>query len=431
MKNSQSKKFSKSLVKQAFIVFSGRFGAAGLGYIISLIVARILGPEQFGLYSFFIVLTILGSSLVGDAFAHAIVRNHVLYTKDKSQNAGVVLVNALAIRIITGLPVIIAGVVFGNVLALTMFSDPQYAIPITLGCIGSFAVALWTFSLTTLQATESFRAYALLTPVVNLLRLLSIPVLFSIGFLTMEAIIGLYVAFYLLCGVIAIWFLRYRFKGASLSLSEIRSQLNFSKWMALAIICQLLQTHLAVPVLGYYSTKFAVGVFAAAATLLIVVDHITTAILTVQYPKVAKLDNLSSQISFVKQTLLFSFLIVLLLSPGLLIIEPIIHLLYGQEYEGSTPVFQILFIGLLSALISQPLNLLFLAQNKSHYWSIMAIFSLLIWLVVGYFLIPKQGAVGAAWTTTIARFSQTAMTFILLFRTIYIGKKNSFHLAQD
>ena len=431
MNNNQSKRFSKNLVKQSIIVFSGRFGAAGLGYIISLIVARILGPEQFGLYSFFIVLTILGSSLIGDAFAHAIVRNHVLYIKDKSQNTGVVLVNALAIRIITGMPVIIAGVVFGNVLALTMFSDSQYAIPITLGCIGSFAVALWTFSLTTLQATESFRAYALLTPVVNLLRLLSIPVLFSIGYLTLQAIIGLYVAFYFLCGVIAIWFLRHRFKGASLSLLEIRSQLNFSKWMALAIICQLLQTHLAIPVLGYYSTKFAVGIYAAGATLLIVVDHITTAILTVQYPKVAKLDELSSQITFVKQTLLFSLLLVLLLSPGLFIIEPIITLLYGQEYGESVPVFQILFIGLLVALISQPLNLIFLAQNKSYYWSTMSVLSLLIWLIVGYFLIPKQGAIGAALTTTIARFSQTAMTFILLFRTLYIGKRNDIHLAQD
>jgi O-antigen/teichoic acid export membrane protein len=200
--------------------------------------------------------------------------------------------------------------------------------------------------------------------------------------------------------------------------------------MALAIICQLLQTHLAIPVLGYYSTKFAVGIFSAAATLLIVVDHITTAILTVQYPKVAKLDDLNSQISFVKQTLFFSFVIVLFLSPGLFIIEPIIQLLYGQEYVGSTPVFQILFIGLLAALISQPLNLLFLARNKSHYWSIMAIFSLLIWFIVGYFLIPKQGAVGAAWTTTIARFSNTIMTFTLLFRTLYVEKRNENKLAQ-
>jgi len=421
---------SKSLFKQALIVFSGRVGAAGFGYIIILIVARILGPEQFGLYSFFVVLTILGSSLIGEAFAHAIVRNHVLYTKDKSKNASTVLVNALTIRVFAGMPVIIAGILFGNMIALTIFSDPQYAIPITLGCIGSFAMALWTFSLTTLQATESFTAHALLTPLVNLLRIMSIPILLSMGLFTLEAIIGVYVGSYLLCAVIAIWFLRHRLHGGKASLFEIKSQLSFSKWMALAIICQLLQTHLAIPILGYYSTKFAVGIFSAAATLLIVVDHITTAILTVQYPKVAKLDDLNSQISFVKQTLLFSLLIVLFLSPGLFIIEPIIHLLYGQEYVGSTPVFQILFIGLLSALISQPLNLLFLARNKSHYWSTMAIFSLLIWFIVGYFLIPKHGAVGAAWTTTIARFSNTVMTFTLLFRTLYVEKRKERNLIQ-
>ncbi len=429
MSSIQNKRFSSSMVKQSLIVVCGKFGAAGLGYLIGLIIARMLGPEQFGLFSFFVVVTVLGSSLIGDAFEHAITRNYIAYKKNNSKNTADVLFNALAMRMFMGIPVIIIGVVFGEYIALTVFSDKQYAIPIILGCVGSFAMAIWNFSLTILQATESFKAYSLLTPVVNLLRALAIPILLSLSLLTLDAIIALHVGFYFLCGIVAIWFMRKLFKGGRLSSVEIKSQFHFSKWIAFAIICLLLQTHLAIPVLGYYSTKYAVGIYAAGATLLIIVDYITTAILTVQYPKVSKLRDLDSQKVFAKHSFNLSIAIALLLSPGLFIIEPIIIMLYGPEFKESVPVFQILLVGLLATSITQPLNQIFLAQNKSYYWTIIMMTSLVVWVVASFFLIPELGAIGAALTTTIARFSNSCISVILLFRSLYSKKANEIQLA--
>ena len=417
------------MIKQSLIVACGKFGAAGLGYLIGLIIARMLGPEQFGLFSFFVVITIIGSSLIGDAFAHAVIRNYIAYKKNNSENTANALFNALAMRIIMGLPIIIIGVFFGRYIALTVFSDEQYTIPIILGCIGSLTMAIWNFSLTILQATESFKSYSLLTPAVNLLRVLSLPVILSMNLLTLEVIIVLHVGFYFLCGVIATWSMRHLFKGGRFSMEEIKSQFNFSKWIALAIICLLLQTHLAIPVLGYYSTKYAVGIYAAGATLLIIVDYITTAILTVQYPKVSKLRDLNSQKVFAKHSFNLSIAIALLLSPGLFIIEPVIIMLYGPEFKESVPVFQILLVGLLATSITQPLNQIFLAQNKSYYWSIIMMTSLIVWIVVSFFLIPKLGAIGAALTTTIARFSNSCISVTLLFHALYSKKANSIQVV--
>ncbi len=417
------KKFNKQLFGHFIAVFSGKIGASGLGFIVSLAIARLLGPENFGLFSFFLIWAQIGSCFVGDIFANALIRNYSYSLKNNKSHTGSILLNALFIRLFFGIIFALAGILLSEEIALYIFENPEYNIPIKYGSIASLTISLWTFSLTVLQASESFIKHGLLSPVVNLIRLTAIPVLFKFSLFSVNYLIMVFVGSYFFCGISAILFLSNRFKGARFEHAEIIKQLSFSRWMTVSVICLVLINFLAIPVLGYYSGNHEVGIYAAGANLLIVFEHITNALVTIQYPKMAKLTQPDELRRFVLKSFKFSLLIVFLLTPVFYLIDPFILLVYGPEYHDSGLIFKILFIAMLATMITQPLSLMFLVLNKSHYWGNISMISLLFWLIASYYLIPHAAAVGAAIATLIARFSYSFITSIMLFITFHPRKE--------
>jgi O-antigen/teichoic acid export membrane protein len=420
------RKFNKQNLVHFLVVFSGKIGASGLGFIISLLVARLLGPEKFGLFAFFLFWAQIGSCFIGDNFANAMILNYTASMQNDKKQASSVLLNALLIRLFFGILFALLGASFGAYIAITFFNNAAYTTPIIFGCAGALAISLWTFSLTALQASESFHKHGFLSPLVNLLRLIAIPVLFKTAMFTVEALIFVFIGSYFFCGFAFILFMHNRFKGAKIQFPEIKKQLGFSKWMTVSLICIVLINFLAIPALGYYSNNREVGIYAAGANMLLVFEHITNALLTTQYPKMSKLKKIDELRSFIWKAFKVSLVIVALLTPLVYFIKPFIMLIYGSEYQGSVLVFQILSIGMLATLITQPLNLLFLVLNKSHYWSNISILSLLIWLVASYYLIPLHAAIGAAIATLIARVSYSLISSCLLWTTLNPKKELKF-----
>ncbi len=414
------KKTNKRSAVHFLAVFSGKIGASGLGFIVSLIIARLLGPEKFGVFSFFLIWAQIGSCFVGDIFADAHIRNYSASIHNNKES-GSVLFNALLIRLFFGILLALFGVLFNEQIALDIFKNPDYIEPIMFGCIASLAITLWTFCLSTLQATESFIKHGLLAPLINVIRLIAVPVLLKTGFFTLYYLIVVFVGSYFICGISTIVALRGRFTNASIQLIEIKRQLHFSKWVTLSLICLVLINFLAVPALGYYSGNHEVGIYAAGSNLLLIFEHITNTIVTVQYPKILKLNNHAESRQFIGKSIKLSCWVILILLPVLYVIEPLIVMIYGQQYFDSALVFKILFVGTLVTMLIQPLNLFFLAQNRTHYWGITAMISLIFWLFSSYYLIPVHAAIGAAVATLVARIIYLIISSILLW-TIFRHK---------
>lgn len=100
----------KALTQQTALVFAGKMTGACLGFAMSLIVARRMGPEEFGLFSLFIVILILGNDILGDGLSPGVVRFYSMYRQSDPPKAAEVLSNALALRVMLGLPVVVLGI---------------------------------------------------------------------------------------------------------------------------------------------------------------------------------------------------------------------------------------------------------------------------------------------------------------------------------
>jgi len=102
------------------------------------------------------------------------------------------------------------------------------------------------------------------------------------------------------------------------------------------------------------------------------------------------------------------------LLPVLYVARPLVLALFGPAYEGTILIFQVLFLGTLGTLVTHPLYLVLYTMNRPQWFGLIQGFALLGWILAGMFLIPAYGALGAAWTTLIARLLQSLAIVVIL-----------------
>jgi len=396
-------------------VYTGKMTRAALSFGISWVLARWLGPRDFGLYYLFITTVIFGQTIMGEGFDPGVVREYARAARRLPSQANRVISSALAMRLAFGIPMMLLCWVIADVVDERLLQSPDYVLPVRLGLVGALGATLWCFTLAVLQAKERFRAYALMTPAVNVLLGSAVLLLIASQRLVLASVLYLNVICLFLATGVGWWMLRRALFHNAVDWSIARELVRFGKWPAFANLFFLLQLYLAVPTLTYFAGASTAGIYSAALTLLLVVDQLTTAILTVQLPEVSKLPDLQACRAHVRRLLPVYSTAALVLSPAILFARPLILFVYGPEYAAGVPVFQILLAGFLVSLAIHPLHLVFYAVNRPYLYTVTAAASLLTWVAVGAVLIPAGGAVGAAWTTLASRLIQSALIAALLW----------------
>ena len=66
--------FKNKFIESLFWVFSNQFGVQGINFIVSIILARILMPEDFGLIGMMAIFIGIGNSLVDSGMSSSLIR---------------------------------------------------------------------------------------------------------------------------------------------------------------------------------------------------------------------------------------------------------------------------------------------------------------------------------------------------------------------
>jgi O-antigen/teichoic acid export membrane protein len=189
----------------------------------------------------------------------------------------------------------------------------------------------------------------------------------------------------------------------------------------MASLCFILQVNLGIPVLNYVANAREAGLYGAGSSLLMGIDFLTVSLLTTLLPKISRLNGLDECRSYVRRSFPLFALVAVVLLPLVYFARPLVLSLFGPAYEGTIPVFQVLFFGTLGTLVTHPLYLVLYAMNRPQFHTLSAVVSLTGWVVAGMWLIPTYGAVGAAWATLLARFVQSLMILLILRHTLGLG----------
>ncbi len=141
------------------------------------------------------------------------------------------------------------------------------------------------------------------------------------------------------------------------------------------------------------------AVYDGARRLAMVLPLLTTAIATVLLPRAAALDSLEACKRYVGKAFKVSLPLALVSAGGLaLLASVLVPLFWSAKYDASVPALRWLCFGYAFNVLLNPVALVLYPLRREGTLLVLNALSIVLSVVAGYLLIPKYGAIGAAWS---------------------------------
>lgn len=412
------RKKNKSILDYLFTV--GSRGANRLiTLLISVMIARLLGVEDFGLYSlFFGIFILLFQTQSGMNIAY------VRYTKTYDDSDKSILRLSLNFQFAVMTILVIAGWPFAYL--LNNLLDINNINTIYLGIVSSGLLGFFGILFGIHQSKGQFVYLGLLTVLYNFLIFLAIALAYVLDItLSLDRVLYLYFSLALIMCVASMPYLWKRSEPArDKSLTG-----EFYRMILINVLITLLYflyRYIDVYFIKYYSDLQSVGIYSAAMKTSMLLNILTGALPTILLPKaVTAIGNGSGLRTYLKKSFILVmaisavFFIFMLFAPAILV------LLFGVEYASAGHALQILIIGWILNTAYIPVVQLLYALNRSGWRLLIESIKLVVAAASFMLLIPTYGGVGAAYGLLIA------ITVALLLASITTYRLVNTHLQNN
>jgi O-antigen/teichoic acid export membrane protein len=212
--------------------------------------------------------------------------------------------------------------------------------------------------------------------------------------------------------------------STKVNLKLVKSLIGLGSIYALSLLVINLNYKFDIIMLGRMSTEYQTGIYAKGANLTEFLWQIPMLLSTIVFARSATSKDGAAFSKKVAQLMRLSFLFI---SIGSLILwlfsELIIVGLFGEKFAESVQVFNYLLPGIVLLTVYKVMNMDLAGKGKPWIAMFAMIPSLIINIVLNSFLIPRYGASGAAFSSTIS-YSIGSILFLFVYsRTIQIPVK--------
>lgn len=360
----------------ASFVMVGKFASIiflGLAFIV---LARLLGPAQYGVYTLALgVAGIFGA--VGNLGVSTALNKFIpdyVYKKDR-RSLEILLANSFFVTIVLGIVLTAVSAASSGLIASYVFHDPSYTSVIMLAAATILASMLFGTAYAALLGFNKGKHVAAINAVQAVLQSVLAVGLVLMGFGPAGPIIGMVVGYS--AGFAYSIYLIYAKNRLRMiiapSIKEIRKIFSFSVPIAAASALQGIANSLALIVLGAYAAAAVVGNFGVASKTNSLIDIVSGSIgvsLITLYSTTLASKRLSPKISkFYNHTIYYSFV---LLVPMLLFIgvlsKPFSYVAFGGVYSIAPIYITIMAFGTIVGIIgSYATSLLVSAKKVAKY----------------------------------------------------------------
>ncbi|AJW64732.1 Lipopolysaccharide biosynthesis protein WzxC [Elizabethkingia miricola] len=397
----------ENTVKGAFWVFADQFGSQIIGFIINIILARVLMPSDFGVIALYGVVMAVAGIIINGGFSSSIIRSKELTEEDLSTVFWFNIAAGLVIYLIVYL---IAPVVSGF-----------YHIPLLTPLIRVYGIILIIDSFVSVQVS-------LVTKEMNFKRA------FKIQFPSM-IIGGATGVFFALNGygpwslvfsslvqnsvyTLQYWFYSDWRPKLIFSMEKFKYHFSFGVKMTFSALINTLFNNIYTIIIGKIFSTSQLAYFNRADALKHIPVANTAGVLNkITFPLFSKLSHDDQELSKYYKNILLIVIFVLAPMMGLMIVlaEPLFRFLLTEKWLPAVPYFQILCIaGLLYPIQVYNLNIL-QAKGKSDLYLKLELFkkAVLVLIVIGSL---RFGMIGLVWGSVVFEF------FSLYINTYYTSK---------
>ncbi len=388
-----------STFKQSGVTLFGTLLNGLIGVVFYIYVARLLGPHDYGVFSF-VTITVALLASIANVGTDTGVTKFAAESWSKDKKRAIRFLNAGFLIKLTGFTIVLAGgFLLTSFITEFLLSKQGLNDAFRWALLGVGGSMLFSFGCAALQSLQKFWGWSFVNVAGNTFRFLVFLLVISVGFPAGNAAILLFVLSPFIGFVLSILMIP-RFMGVPLRKSELSELFHFNKWVAATTIIVAVSTRLDT----LYSTRFLtleeVGYYSVAVSLVGFISQIVLALGTVAAPKFAMFTKLQDAKRYLYKFELFvGGLIVIGIPVGVLVANTLVPLLYGEEYRPSIIPLIILIVGYALFLLSMPIHtmiLYFLGKSRFFFW--LAIVHVITIAIAGFFLIPEYKIIGAAMT---------------------------------
>lgn len=383
---------SRSLLRNFLALALSRGVQAASGFVVLLAVARVLSVEDFGRYASVSALAGAVAALTYFGVQQVMIREMVCDRSLAARVAGRAVVLRLALAAVAAVGLAVAG----------YFSDYGPALYLALGLAFGLEVcrSFTMLGCAVFQAHERMGYEPPLSVVAGLAAMAGVGAALWLGGGVPGVLAGLLAAAVLHMALT--WRVAVRLTRPSLAVDwpGLRAMFLASSVVGLGVFFQQNLFRAGALSLSWWAGLSAVADFQAPHEFLLKLEILPQALMLAVFPALARLAPVDPAAAAGLYRLIFRYALQVMALPSILLAfyaEPACVLLFGEKYAGAAPVMRILALSLAPLALDMLVNNLLVAIGRQRYALYYAAAALVLAFGVNAFVVPRYGALGAAW----------------------------------
>lgn len=399
-------------IKDTLISFLGLGFAAAVGFVFTVILARVLGPEQFGIFSAITALIAIVYSTGDLGIASALINFIPKLREKRSVLIGTTFlfenVVAVVILIIFSIFAIFHQTIIPGSLTNQLLIAGVLAINYLF--IG-YIQGIFT-------ADRRFLGYSFTQIIDAGVKIIIVFILLSMSRLSIETALAANVVSTIL--TILITFGRELIKVKPVFEKEIFNKLfSFAKWIAVTRVFSVFVSRIDVILLNLLSNSFEAGIFAAANRITLLFSLLVSSLGSVINPRFSGFDNNKKVISYIKKLLGLITLVSIFMLIAALFAKPIINIVFGNKFVSAIPVFQALTVAMIPFIFSLATTpALIYTFNQPRFVARLTAFQVVSMVIIEIVLIPRLGSFAPPIALGVTNIVVLMVTGIKLFHLL-------------
>ena len=402
---------NRTIVLNALWLFADKFLRMGVGLLVSVWVARYLGPEQFGTFNYILSFVAMFSCLSSLGMDGIVVRD-IVGTPEKCNE---IMGSAFVLKFCGSLLAMLLSLC---VISIVKHNDANLFLYVAIICSGQIILSLNIIDLYFQSQVKS--KYSVYAQNCAFLVLSLIKVAMILNKVSLTAFVWANLAESLLSMSLMVAL----YKKNHLNIRSWRPNLHTmvillkQSWpFIISGFAVMVYLRLDQVILGSLIDSRQVGLYSVAVRMIELWYVVPGIIVSSVFPALISIGKESRELLYVQIQKLYTFMLwaaILVACLVSVIATPLIALVFGAKYSESAPILSLLAWIAVPMFASFPRQRLFYVENKLTHGLHLEVWIASISLLANFYFIPKFGAKGAAIAALIANFASEIIVAIYL-----------------
>ncbi len=405
----------KASATGSFQLFIGKAISSILLAIGSIILARVMSPAEYGIYSIALIPSMTFGLFRDWGIRKATTKNISHYKAiGQEENIYDVIVSGLIFKIIIGLFLTLLSLFLANFIATTIYNRPETASLISIASLVILTEPLIATAQSTFNGYERMELTSYTLIFQSVLKSIAAPLLFLLGYGTVGAVFGYSLSFIIssILGMVLLYLqLVKNLKKTSFNLKKkietLKKMLSYGLPLSISTLLSGFLYQFYSFLMAFYVNDAMIGNYQTAVNFSIFISFFTYPLGTVLFPAFSKLDpKTENQLlktvysNAVKYSALFLIPATMV---TIVLAAPVIGTVYGPKWI-EAPFFLSLYVlqnffVLTGGLV---INIFLQGVGETKFLLKLSILSLFIGIPLAFLLIPLYGITGVIFGTFFA-----------------------------